>query len=57
MASQFVNAWRVCAWMLSPAMRPVLGSIPVVPEMKTWDPALTPWLKRGELGAFDVVMI
>jgi len=38
-------------------MRPVLGSIPVVPEMKTWEPALTPWLKSGELGAFDVVMI
>jgi hypothetical protein len=35
----------------------VLGSIPVVPEMNTCEPALTPWLKSGELGAFDVVMI
>jgi hypothetical protein len=38
-------------------MRPVLESTPVVPEMNTWDPALTPWLKSGELGAFGVVMI
>src|SRR5215470_10700970 len=43
--------------MLSPAIRPVLGSIPVVPEMKTWEPALTPWLNSVELGAFGVVMI
>jgi hypothetical protein len=43
--------------MLSPAMRPVLGSIPVVPETNTWEPALTPWLKSAELGAFDVLMI
>ena len=39
------------------AIRPVLGSIPVVPEMNTWEPALTPWLNSGELGACDVVMI
>jgi hypothetical protein len=38
-------------------MRPVLTSMPTVPEMKSWDPARTPWLKSGELGAFDVVTI
>jgi hypothetical protein len=43
--------------MVSPAIAPVFGSMPTVPEMNTCDPALTPWLKSGELGAFDVLMI
>ena len=43
--------------MMLPAGWPVLGSIPVVPETNTCDPALTPWLYSGELGAFGVVMI
>ena len=43
--------------MVFPARTPVLGSMPVVPETNTCDPALTPWLYSGELGALGVAMI
>ena len=29
----------------------------MVPDTNTMDPALTPWLNIGELGAFGVLMI
>ena len=48
MASQFASAWRVWTWMVLPASSPVLGSMPVVPEMNSCDPALTAWLYSGE---------
>ena len=41
---------------MPPASRPVLGSTPVVPETKICEPALTPWLNSGDIGAFGVVM-
>ncbi|GGM24611.1 hypothetical protein GCM10010102_20310 [Promicromonospora citrea] len=43
--------------MVSPASRPVPGSIPVVPETKICEPARTPWLNIGELGAFGVLIV
>jgi hypothetical protein len=43
--------------MVASARLPVLGSMPTMPETNTCGPALTPWLYRGELGAFVVVMI
>lgn len=40
-----------------PARSPVLGSMPVVPATNSCDPAFTPWLYSGELGASGVAMI
>lgn len=43
--------------MVSPAMLPVLGSMPTVPDTRTNGPAATAWLKSGEPGASGVAMI
>jgi hypothetical protein len=51
MVLQFVRACRVWFSIVFPASSPVFGSIPTMPETSTCDPALTPWLYSGELGA------
>jgi hypothetical protein len=40
----------------APATLSVLGSMPTVPETKPNCPALTAWLKRGDLGVSAVAM-
>jgi len=40
-APQFLNAWRVCSWIVSPTTLPVAGSNGPWPDTKTSPAALT----------------